>query len=238
MHAASLIRLCSSHTSTPRQHIVPRAGRLRELFDAVAGSLRAVLLAPGHSTATTERSVRRRAPRGEKKVQKIDWPRARRTSSAAMPARGRKFAACARWRPTAPLSGGRQRPKSGTAAVLSRRYALPQVVGHVKRQPSRRARSLACADSSNLHGRKHAWLGSDLEWPGTRVWVLDAEKEGSSINELEFIAAVHGVREFASLSRGQQVQLVSNSRVTVRIVRNCTSRSPRLLAHLRILRAV
>jgi hypothetical protein len=67
---------------------------------------------------------------------------------------------------------------------------------------------------------------------------FDAAQEGSSINELELLAAVHGVREFASFARGQQVQLVSDSRVPVHIVRNWTSRSPRLLAHLRTLRAL
>jgi ribonuclease HI len=62
--------------------------------------------------------------------------------------------------------------------------------------------------------------------------------EGASINELELLAALHGVRAFAAFARGQQVQLVSDSRVTVHIVRNWTSRSPRLLAHLRSLRAL
>jgi hypothetical protein len=66
----------------------------------------------------------------------------------------------------------------------------------------------------------------------------DAAQEGSSINELELLAAVHGVLEFASFARGQQVPLVSDSRVTGHIVRNWTSRSPRLLAHLRTLRAL
>jgi hypothetical protein len=67
---------------------------------------------------------------------------------------------------------------------------------------------------------------------------FDAEQEGSSINELELLAALHGVRKFARFARGQQLQLVSDSMVTVHIVRNWTSRSPRLLAHLRTLRAL
>jgi ribonuclease HI len=67
---------------------------------------------------------------------------------------------------------------------------------------------------------------------------FDAAQEGSSINELDLLAAVHGVREFASFAQGQQVQLVSDSRVTVHKVRNWTSRSPRLLAHLQTLRAL
>jgi hypothetical protein len=67
---------------------------------------------------------------------------------------------------------------------------------------------------------------------------FDAAQEGSSINQLELLAAVHGVCEFTSFARGQQVQLVSDSRVTEHIVCNWTSRSPLPLAHLRILRAV
>jgi hypothetical protein len=62
--------------------------------------------------------------------------------------------------------------------------------------------------------------------------------EGSSINELELLAAIHGVREFARFARGRQLQLVSDSRVTVHNVRNWTSRSPRLLENIRTLRAL
>jgi hypothetical protein len=67
---------------------------------------------------------------------------------------------------------------------------------------------------------------------------FEAAKEGSSINELELLATLHGVRVFAIFARGRQLQLVSDSRVTVHIVRNWTSRSPRLMVHLRTLRAL
>jgi ribonuclease HI len=77
-------------------------------------------------------------------------------------------------------------------------------------------------------------------WNGTvpACGFFDAAQEGSSINELELLAAIHGVREFANFARGKQLKLVSDSRVTVHIVRNWTSRSPRLLSHLRTLRAL
>jgi ribonuclease HI len=66
----------------------------------------------------------------------------------------------------------------------------------------------------------------------------DTSHEVSSIYELELLAAIHGVRVFARFARGCQLQLVSDSLVTVHIVRNWTSRSPRLLAHLRNLRTL
>jgi hypothetical protein len=63
-------------------------------------------------------------------------------------------------------------------------------------------------------------------------------KQGSRINEPELLAAIQGVREFSKLPRGQQFQLVSVSCVTVHVVRNWTSRSPRFLAHLLALHAL
>jgi hypothetical protein len=67
---------------------------------------------------------------------------------------------------------------------------------------------------------------------------FDAANEGSSINELELLAAIHGLRAFARFARTRTLTLVSDSLVTVHIVRNMTSRAPRLLAHLRTLRAL
>jgi hypothetical protein len=43
---------------------------------------------------------------------------------------------------------------------------------------------------------------------------------------------------FAAFAQGQPVQIVSDSRVTVRIVPSWTSRFPRTLIHMRTLRAV
>jgi ribonuclease HI len=67
---------------------------------------------------------------------------------------------------------------------------------------------------------------------------FDATNEGSSINELELLAAIHGLRAFAHFARARELTLVSDSLVTVHIVRNWTSRSPRLLSQLRTLRAL
>jgi ribonuclease HI len=66
----------------------------------------------------------------------------------------------------------------------------------------------------------------------------DATREGSSINELELLTAIHSALALARFARGCQLQLDSDSRVTVHIVRNWTSWSPLLLAHLRNLRAL
>jgi hypothetical protein len=63
-------------------------------------------------------------------------------------------------------------------------------------------------------------------------------QEVSSINELDLLAAIHGLRKFVQFARSRELVLVSDSRVTVHIVRNWTSRSPRLLGHLRTLRAL
>jgi hypothetical protein len=67
---------------------------------------------------------------------------------------------------------------------------------------------------------------------------FDAANEGSSINELELLAVIHGLRAFATFARSRELTLVSDSLVTVHIVRNWTSRAPRLLSHLRTLRAL
>jgi ribonuclease HI len=67
---------------------------------------------------------------------------------------------------------------------------------------------------------------------------FDAAREGSSINELELLAEIHGLRMFVRFARSHDVLLVSDSLATVHVVRNWTSRSPRLLAHLRTLHAL
>jgi hypothetical protein len=77
-----------------------------------------------------------------------------------------------------------------------------------------------------------------VEWDNPASGFFDAANEGSSINELELLAAIHGLRAFTRFARSREITLVSDSRVTFHIVRNMTSRSPRLLAHLRTLRAL
>jgi hypothetical protein len=67
---------------------------------------------------------------------------------------------------------------------------------------------------------------------------FDERNEGFSINELELLAAIHGLRAFAQFARTREFTLVSDSLVTVHIVRNWTSSAPRLLSHLQTLRAL
>jgi ribonuclease HI len=63
-------------------------------------------------------------------------------------------------------------------------------------------------------------------------------EEGAHINELELTAALNALRAFLPFARKRHVQLVTDSPVTAHVVRNYTSRSPRLLAKLRTLRAL
>ena len=58
------------------------------------------------------------------------------------------------------------------------------------------------------------------------------------INELELTAALHAINSFVHHARNRHVLLVSDSMVTVHIVRNLTTRSPRLLSKIRTLRAL
>lgn len=67
---------------------------------------------------------------------------------------------------------------------------------------------------------------------------FDAAQEGSSINELELLAAIHGLRSFLPFARQRHLELVTDSQVTAHIVRNLTSRAPRLHHHLRTLRTL
>jgi ribonuclease HI len=107
--------------------------------------------------------------------------------------------------------------------------------------------------SSNVHVGREVWpapsvaMFTDASMRGWgAVWngqvpasgFFDAANEGSSINELELLAAIHGLRAFARFARSRELVLISDSLVTVHIVRNWTSRAPRLLAHLRTLRAL
>lgn len=62
------------------------------------------------------------------------------------------------------------------------------------------------------------------------------QEEGAHINELEVLAALFALKSFISHARHRSIELVTDSKVTEHIVRNYTSRSPRLLARLRQLR--
>jgi hypothetical protein len=82
--------------------------------------------------------------------------------------------------------------------------------------------------------------GLGAVWNGTvpACGFFDAAQDCSSIDEFELLAASHEFREFASFARGKQLQLLSDSPVTVHIKCNWTSRSPRFLSNLRTLRAL
>jgi ribonuclease HI len=61
-------------------------------------------------------------------------------------------------------------------------------------------------------------------------------EEGAHINELELIAALNALRIFLPFARERHVQMVTDSLVTAHVVRNNTSRSPRILTKQRMLR--
>ena len=67
---------------------------------------------------------------------------------------------------------------------------------------------------------------------------LDERCEGAHTNELEVTAAIYALQSFVEHARAQHVQLISESLVTVDVVANLTSRSPRLLRKLRTLHAL
>lgn len=67
---------------------------------------------------------------------------------------------------------------------------------------------------------------------------FDAAHEGAQINELELLAALYALKHFVRHARRRSVEIVTDSMVTMHVVRNLTSRSPRLPARLRELRAL
>lgn len=67
---------------------------------------------------------------------------------------------------------------------------------------------------------------------------FSAEHEGVHINELELLAALYALKHFVRYAQGRSVKIITESKVTEYIVRNMTSRSPRLLARLRELRTL
>ena len=86
---------------------------------------------------------------------------------------------------------------------------------------------------ASMSGWGAAWDGSV---PASGFFGED--QEGAHINELELSAALLALENFLPFARERHVQLVTDSLVTVHVVRNFTSRSPRLLAKLRRLRAL
>jgi hypothetical protein len=159
---------------------------------------------------------------------------------------------------------GRQEERSELIASAESRSAgaPPEGVPHVKhvRHGTCRARRAHQPRLSHAGMRDLRWWATLASNPyvGREAWpaltsacvagalngkvhvcgFFDATNEGYSINELELLAATYGLRAFASFARARELTLMSDSLVTVHIVRNWMSWSPRLLSHLRTLRAL
>jgi hypothetical protein len=95
------------------------------------------------------------------------------------------------------------------------------------RRPCPCSRTQACAAGARCGTARCRRAGSSTP----------SRKARASTSSSAF-SALQGLRKFSGFARGQQLQLVSDSMVTVHIVRNWTSRSSWLLAHLRKLRAL
>jgi ribonuclease HI len=65
---------------------------------------------------------------------------------------------------------------------------------------------------------------------------IPTDAEPVSINQRELLAAIPGLSTFLQVARSLHVTLLSDSQVSLAVVRNWTSRSPRLMDLLRILR--
>jgi ribonuclease HI len=69
-----------------------------------------------------------------------------------------------------------------------------------------------------------------------RGLVLATDAGPQSINQREILAAILGLRSFLRLAQKTHVQLISDSQVTLAVIRNWTSGSPKIKSLLRILR--
>jgi ribonuclease HI len=67
---------------------------------------------------------------------------------------------------------------------------------------------------------------------------IPTDAEHVSINQGELFAAILGLSTFLQVARSLHVNLLSDSQVSLAVVRNLTSRYPRLMALLRIIRRV
>jgi hypothetical protein len=105
-------------------------------------------------------------------------------------------------------------------------------------QPARRSRSLALSDRIPVQRCKHAQLGRGLERHGAGMLVPRRRTGGLEHQRARATRSHSRSPRVLELARGKQLQPVSDSRVTVHIVSNRTSRSPRLLSHLRTIRAL
>jgi hypothetical protein len=74
-----------------------------------------------------------------------------------------------------------------------------------------------------------------LSVPGRCLFTPD-DAEPRSINQRELLAAILGLQRFLLVTRDSHVQHISDAQVMLAVTRNSTSRSPRMMVLLRILR--
>jgi ribonuclease HI len=99
---------------------------------------------------------------------------------------------------------------------------------HGKREVSLQLTPTSTTNTSLLQN-----LGASVP---ARGLFIPTDAEPVSINQRELLAAILGLSTFLQVARSLHVNLLSDSQVSLAVVRNWTSRSPRLMALLRILR--
>jgi ribonuclease HI len=98
---------------------------------------------------------------------------------------------------------------------------------HGKREVSLQMTPTATTNTNLLQN-----LGTSVP---ARVLFIPTDAEPVLINQLELLAAILDLSTFLQVARSLHVNLLSDSQVSLAVVRNWTSRSPRLMALLRIL---
>jgi hypothetical protein len=93
-------------------------------------------------------------------------------------------------------------------------------VGNFEQQRARRARSMAAPSVAMFTDASMRGWGADWNGQVAASGFFAAANKGSSINELELLAAIHGLRAFARFARSRELVPISDSLVTVHIVRN------------------
>jgi hypothetical protein len=133
---------------------------------------------------------------------------------------------------------GSRAQKITPAPIESRCDAGPSLVGIVEQQRARRARSMARAKRRCVHRCKHARLGRRLERAGSGFGLLRCRERGLQHQRAGASRRHPRSSSIRTIARSRELVLISDSLLTVHIVRNWTSRAPRLLANLRTLRAL
>ena len=86
-----------------------------------------------------------------------------------------------------------------------------------------RASNLAENNSTHAHRCQHERVGGVWNHTLPASGWFDESCEGAQIKELEVKAAIYALRSFVEYARNQNVQLISNSLVTVHVVGNLKS---------------